>query len=74
MKQWAIKTPRGKIIGGTMSDTRINAWDYAIDINKALWNIWMCDCSNISEIKNAVQKFKAKGYRCVRVNVTEVVE
>jgi hypothetical protein len=68
MKQWAIKTPREKIISRTISDTKDDAWFYAREERVTLKKFYSM---HIGWVQYIVMS-EAKGYSCVRVEVTEV--
>ena len=68
MKQWAIKTPRRKLIKGSTENSGDDAWDSAALYSKRLAAMF----SIPKHFGNYIREAKSKGYRCVRVNVTEV--
>jgi len=68
MKQWAIKTPEGKLRVDTSDASQKWAWinfSYFPD-RKAVW----FDYGSIAEF---IKKCKARGYICVPVEIRECV-
>ena len=71
MKQWAIKTPRGKLIYDHTCKTKLKAWDYALCEDNQMFQLWMYG-DGYDFKKDAPKIFERAGYTCVRVEVKEV--
>jgi hypothetical protein len=67
MKQWAIKRPHGSLIRDTVTSDRLTSWDIAFNADKILLRI--VDKPDTDNFYSAAKK---AGYKCVRVEVTEL--
>lgn len=70
MKQWAIKTPRGKLVRGSVADTKSDSWEGDAEYHDK--EFMAISREHPFEWEDFIKAAKAKGYTCVRVEVTEI--
>ena len=61
-KGWAVFTPRGRLVNGTVLRTKGLAWDAGMIED---WTV-----NGVHPMYNEPAKMRAKGYTCRRVTVT----
>ena len=71
MKQWAIKTPRGKLRTNTARENQALSWREFMKFPDRTTVHYDLYNGNMNQYK---EQCKAKGYKCVRVNVMDVSE